>query len=307
MDTKPPTGVAGANRTGVGTASRHAREMVEGAQRGTPTPSLEALELAKEIARIRYDYANNEPVGTMPPPGTLKGVAKAALDVIKSARPNVFLDKLGERLAFERSGVRLYDALIHKVQALGEIDAEPTVTQLLEIQADELRHHEIVREAIQDLGADATVETPSADVGAVATSGLVQVLTDPRTTLTQALDALLIAERIDTEGWGLLVNLADALGHSDLAQRFRNAEAQEQTHVTRVRQWHAKRIMAEATTARAVPGTAKPVDTADVDNDGSPGARTTRGPGESGTSGRKIATKPGNKSKKQGSNHGRKP
>ena len=53
----------------------------------------------------------------MPVPGNLKGAAKAAVKALKGEKAAVFLDKLGERLAFERTGVRLYEAVLAKVPA----------------------------------------------------------------------------------------------------------------------------------------------------------------------------------------------
>src|SRR5512142_955995 len=57
------------------------------------------------------------PVGTMPVPGSLKGIAKTALKALQGEKASVFLDKLGERLAFERTGVRIYDAVVAKLPA----------------------------------------------------------------------------------------------------------------------------------------------------------------------------------------------
>lgn len=45
----------------------------------------------------------------------------------------------------------------------------------------------MLSEAIVDMGGDPTAQTPCADVSAVAAMGLIQVLTDPRTTLAQGL------------------------------------------------------------------------------------------------------------------------
>ena len=65
-----------------------------------------------------------------------------------------------------------------------------------------------------------TAQTPCADVSATASMGIVQVLTDPRTTLAQCLNALLTAELTDNAGWELLIDLAEELGHSDMADEF---------------------------------------------------------------------------------------
>jgi rubrerythrin len=72
---------------------------------------------------------------------------------------------------------------------------------------------------------------------AVASSGFMQVLNDPRTTLAQCLNAMLAVELADNAGWELLASLADDMGETDLAGRFLGALAQEQEHLLIVKQW----------------------------------------------------------------------
>jgi hypothetical protein len=95
----------------------------------------------------------------------------------------------------------------------------------------------MVRGAMEELGADPTAITPAADVIGVASSGLLQVVTDPRTTLPQSLDALLTAELTDNDGWQMLIELARIYGKEDLVTRFQIAKAAEEVHLAEVRRW----------------------------------------------------------------------
>ena len=61
--------------------------------------------------------------------------------------------------------------------------------------------------AIQSLGGDPTAQTPAADVTGVEGMGLMQVLTDPKTTVAQALHAILVAEMTDNAAWEELIEL----------------------------------------------------------------------------------------------------
>jgi len=99
-----------------------------------------------------------------------------------------------------------------------------------------------VKAAIETMGADPTAITPSADIAAVASQGLVAVLTDPRTTLVETLKAILIAELADNDAWLTLEELADRLGHAQMAEQFRVALVQEEEHLTRVRSWVATSV-----------------------------------------------------------------
>lgn len=87
--------------------------------------SPEGLILTPELDAHRLAYAEAaEALGSVPPPLSLKGVAKAGMAVLQGGAPSVFVDKLGERLAFERSGTRLYEALIIKYQAAQQATKE---------------------------------------------------------------------------------------------------------------------------------------------------------------------------------------
>src|SRR5688500_6762379 len=109
---KKPTDI-GKNRTGIATSPIDSARLVDEQQRYAPPPG-DAQALAAE--RLLWS-TDAPPVGTMPPPATVKGVAKTAFQMIQGHRPTVFLDKLGERLAFGRTGTRLYEALLVKFEA----------------------------------------------------------------------------------------------------------------------------------------------------------------------------------------------
>jgi bacterioferritin (cytochrome b1) len=204
------------------------------------TPTVASLD-GEAHAAVRAQYAvDAEPVGTVPPPGTLRGMATSALDMMKGQKPTVLIDKLGERLAFERTGTRLYGALVSKLQALGSWEGGPTLEAVVTIQNDELRHAQMVARVIREIGADPTAQTPCADATGVEGLGLVQVLTDPRMDVGQSLHAILVAELTDNDGWVMLINLATELGHEAMANEFRQALAQEERHLALVRSWVAQ-------------------------------------------------------------------
>jgi hypothetical protein len=176
---------------------------------------------------VRIDYARNVPVdylglGSVPGPG-----------------PAPLFDKLGERLAFERTGVRLYEVMISKLEAFGGYDGGPTRDELLVILNEEHCHLALLTDAIEQLDGDPTAVTPAADVAGTIAHGVVQVLTDPRTTVVQCLDALLIAELADGAGWDALIDLVRKAGHEDLAKAFTLAEQTEAQHRAKVDGWLA--------------------------------------------------------------------
>jgi rubrerythrin len=226
----------GLNRTGIGLSPLLSGEMINSsAQIGAP-PAERSGELA--LGRVRQEYgAQKEPVGSMPPPSSLKGVAETAVDLIKGQQPTVLLDRLGDRLAYERTGVRLYGALIDKLGAWGSWEGGPAKAELESIQQDELRHFELLREVLEAIGADPTVVTPAADVCGVEILGVLQVISDPRTTLPQALHAILTAELVDNDGWRMLIDLVKLTGHDELVSQMQRALLDEDRHLSQVRGW----------------------------------------------------------------------
>lgn len=239
--TKPTE--TGPNRTGVATSPINAKATVEGARAGSPAPVFEPPGLV--ATRIRY-ATKMAPVGTMPPPLSLKGMATTAVEMIKGNKPTVFLDLLGERLAFERTGTRLYEALLVKLEAADPHPGGPTRFDLERIRDEEMEHFGLLKRTMESLGADPTAMTPSADVIAVASHGLVEAVSDPRVTLNESLKAILTAELVDNDSWLTLADLAERLGHGEIAADFRRALAEEEDHLARVRTWLNTALEGEA-------------------------------------------------------------
>ena len=223
----------GMNRTGIGTSPLLSREMIEGAREGAVT----GPDMVDPLGVVRESYSRDAmPVGTVPPPATIKGVASTAIDALKGEKPAVLIDKLSERLAFERAGTRLWQSVLSKFDVSGTWQGGPQRAEIEQIVADEAAHFELVHRAVTSLGADPTVMSPSADLAGVQSMGLVQVISDPRTNLAQALHAMLTAELVDNDAWVMLIDLA-SIDHPELATSFKTAREAETRHLTSVRQW----------------------------------------------------------------------
>jgi len=248
----------GMNRTGIAMSPVDTKAMTDAADALSPAVPIDTA--AMDADRLAY-INESETVGSIPPPASMKGMLKAGMAKMKGGAPSVFLDKIGERAAFERSGTRLYEALITKyqgVQALGEevlvpadqlppvdgaaaaagsVAGETPLQTLMRIRSEELEHFKMLGLAMEKMGGDPTAQTPCADVTATQNMGILQVVTDPRTTLAQCLNAVLTAELSDNAGWELLIQLAEEAGETELAGRFLGALAQEQEHLAIVKGW----------------------------------------------------------------------
>lgn len=247
----------GMNRTGAAVSPDDTDDMLDAVSALTPPGPIDTS--AALAMRLQY-IAEADSVGSIPPPPTLKGVLKAGMSKITGGHPSVLMDKIGERMAFERGGTRLYDAVIVKYKALnatGEdlpsaaeamalfdsdfptsvMEDEQALETLERIRAEEHAHFLLLVAAMEKLGGDPTAQTPCADVVGVASMGLMQVLTDPRTTMAQCLNALLTAELTDNAGWELLAQLAEDAGEEALTGQFLGALGEEQGHLVVIKAW----------------------------------------------------------------------
>jgi len=223
-----PEPLLGGNRTGIALAPERADEMVHGFDEFEPTSHTGERELAQMHVREAKDAPS---LGSLPEP------KKGGKMDPKDATHAVLMDKLGERLAFERTGARLYEAMLAKLDAHGTFDGGPTREQLDDIRAEERSHFEMLTKCITQLGGDPTAVTPSADLAGVSSSGIAKVICDPRTDVVQCLDALLVAELTDNAGWETLIELAREAGQDEIVPRFQKAREREEEHLEEVQSW----------------------------------------------------------------------
>jgi hypothetical protein len=233
----------GMNKTGLQVSPKQMKKMMEITELTQPSSEGDAT----TAAAMRAEYIREaEPIGTVPPPATIKGAVKSGAKRMTGKRPQVFLDKLGERLAFERNGTRLYEALIMKCEVPHDGPDVVSIEQLREFQMEEAQHFALVKECIEQLGADPTAQTPCADLAGVESMGLIQVISDPKTNVNQSLHAILVGELTDNAAWDELIILAREMGQTEMAERFQEAFAHEQEHLETIRQWHLEATLQEA-------------------------------------------------------------
>lgn len=233
----------GRNRTGIQASPVHSKQMMRNAEELTATNGGGG----RLLERAHQEWIREASVlGSVPLPGTMKGALKTAGKKLSGRNPEVLINKLGERLAFERSGVRLYDALLAKRRADGELGSHVPLERLQQFRREEAQHFQLLHDVMESLGADPTAQTPDADAIAVASSGIQKVIQDPRTTLVQCLQALESAELTDRAGWELLIGLCEEMGLDEPVERFRGALAEEEEHLRHVHEWVRVGVLQQA-------------------------------------------------------------
>lgn len=226
----------GPNRTGMDTSPIDGKAMVEGAQTLTKTTPLPRKRMA-DFRRSATDEGGS--IGSVPVPGTFKGALSAGKKKIQGHNPELLINKLGQRLAFERAGTRLYDALIMKCNAAMDSATAQIVSidKLRHFRDEEHEHMLLVGAVISDLGADPTAMTPDANVSALASLGLPKVIGEPRTSVLQCLEAIQVAELTDNAAWADLRELCLTMGLDEIADKFKKPISQEQVHEEVLADW----------------------------------------------------------------------
>lgn len=198
----------------------------------------------------RSQTATHRSAGRTSPPDAALPANQASQRAVgaspKARRTRMLIDMLGERMAFEQTGVRMYDALLGKCRVAGSGLDDSEISMLSYFRDQEAQHLALAASAIQQLGGDIDAATPGAALVAVQCGGLMQAVSDPRATLAQSLRVMFDAELIDNASWELLIPLTRSAGHADLAERFEAALRQEAAHLRTVKHLAARTSLVEA-------------------------------------------------------------
>jgi bacterioferritin (cytochrome b1) len=157
------------------------------------------------------------------------------MEKLASRNPEKVVDLLCERLAFERAGVKLYDAIIAKLQRSNEPEVHRTLKTMHEHRAQEKEHEEWLEAQIRALGGDTHIETDLARLVTVESSGIEAVVMDGDNDPVHLFHALLAAELADNAGWDLLVALADECHDRIAKKEFKKRLHEEEDHLVFVR------------------------------------------------------------------------
>lgn len=149
--------------------------------------------------------------------------------------PEKVIDFLTERLVFERNGVKLYDAILAKMEASGDENIARMLDQMREHRDQEKEHEEWLEEQIRTLGGDVNASSDMADLVTRESKGIEDVILDGDNDISHLFHALLTAELADNAGWDLLVSLADEASDHAAKRQFKKRLHEEEDHLIFVR------------------------------------------------------------------------
>jgi bacterioferritin (cytochrome b1) len=146
------------------------------------------------------------------------------------------LDLLSGRLAFERTGVKLYDTVIDKIERNPDARYHRLLDYLRHIRQEEKQHEEWLEAQIRSIGGTAHETTAMSQLESEESQGVINVIVDGHEEVTHLLHALLAAELSDNAGWDLLVKLADDAGDRASKLEFQRRLMDEVKHLAFIRE-----------------------------------------------------------------------
>jgi ferritin-like metal-binding protein YciE len=173
-----------------------------------------------------------------------QGGTPAMMEKLAQKNKAKLIDLLNERLTFERSGVRLYDTILKKMESAGSMEGTRLLDEMREHRDQEKEHEEWLEECIRSLGGDAHGETEMSKLVERESQGIEKVVQED-SELPHLFHALLAAELVDNAGWDLLVQLADEAGDRQAKKEFRKRLNEEAEHLVVVRRALEKNILKE--------------------------------------------------------------
>jgi bacterioferritin (cytochrome b1) len=145
------------------------------------------------------------------------------------------IDVLSERLAFERDGVKLYDAILTAMQRSTDPEVLKMIEPMRKQRNDEREHEEWLESQVRALGGSAHEQTELTRLVGIESSGIGKVVLDGDPEVAHLFHAILAAEAIDNAGWDVLVALADQAGDREARKAFKKRLYEEQKHLAFVK------------------------------------------------------------------------
>jgi len=200
-----------------------------------PNPDASENSRAKILLHPEFtiDEMDFEALSKAVPDGTV-----GVINEVHQHNTELLLRKLGQRLAFERASVRLYEALIFKCLALQKGQRKVvSLDQLRQFRDEEVEHSLLLKKAIETLGFDADDWIPEMDSTLLSTLQIPKVFSKKNTTILQCLESVQIFATNDNAEWHTLHGLFTNMGLQDVSEEFNQALEEDSRQLETISRW----------------------------------------------------------------------
>jgi len=157
------------------------------------------------------------------------------MDKLAETNKAKVIDLLTERLHFERAAVKLYDAILAKMQRSNDPSMGRLFGPMQDFRDEEKTHEEWLTDQIRALGGDVDADTEMSKLVETESEGIGKVVLNGDPSVAHSFHALLTAELVDNAGWQLLIQLADEADDAEARKMFKKFLHEEEEHVIFVR------------------------------------------------------------------------
>lgn len=166
-------------------------------------------------------------------------------DRTRGAVEAALVDKLHERLALTQTTAALYQALAVRFPAA-------RAARLEALRDEALRYHAVACDALRQRGEPWFVTSAPSALASLACSGVVAVVREPSTSFAQCVQAMLVIELTNEEGFASLADLALATGDARLSAIARIARFETRGHADTLRSLSQPRPSGPSASAKAI-------------------------------------------------------
>lgn len=220
----------------------HARKSVKNAMQSARQSAV-FHDTSKSFAELFSADSHSEQTAAITSAGSSSDISK-----VQQHNTALLLNKLAQRLSYERANVRFYEALIFKSLAAEQgVRRIVSVDRLRQFRDEDVEHTVLLKTAIETLGADVDMWLPDAVPSQATQITMSKMLTKTHGDILQCLQSVVVFARNDADEWQMLYRLFSSMGLEKMTETFRQAWEEDQQQLTTLSAWveqmHKGRLM----------------------------------------------------------------
>lgn len=149
---------------------------------------------------------------------------------------DIYIQKLADRLAFERGETRLVSLAINRLERAKSAVPSRAISVLQINQSHDETHAELVRKILLSLKPEALDSWRLFDGVNRAYRGFFDVLVSPHSDFLRIFQILYFAKLASNGEWEVLIDLTRKFNGAEASRPFKEALAQERQHLTEIKQ-----------------------------------------------------------------------
>ena len=157
-------------------------------------------------------------------------------------KQNIYVQKVADRLAFERGETRLYSLAINRLQNSSKSSHQEIIDLLKVNRQNEENHAALVKEALRSRDPGALESWELFDGVNLAYRGFFETIVNPHSDLPRIIQILFFAKLADHAEWEILIHLAQKVSEEKRMSQFEEALTEELKQLSVLKQLYLMAI-----------------------------------------------------------------